>query len=163
MDLKSLVAKAIKDSPKFKEKYEWRVKTRNQAPTLAWLMPHLEEALGREFVKNAAELYLAKIDPEEEYLRRAYDAVREINKATVHETRAVVLGQYWESLRRCRAALDEKLVQSALAGIAKITGLEKTMLIIDDKRDLEDLTDEELAQMWAEANEADDSDEEYDS
>lgn len=66
MDLKSLVAKALNDSPKFKEKYEWRVKTRNQAPTLEWLMPHLEEALGREYVKNAAELHLAKLEAQDE-------------------------------------------------------------------------------------------------
>lgn len=65
MDLKSLVAKAIKDSPKFKETYEWRVKTRNQAPTIEWLMPHLEAALGREFVKNAAQAHLDQMEAEE--------------------------------------------------------------------------------------------------
>lgn len=99
----------------------------------------------------------------DEYLRRAYEALKEFNKATVNENRAVVLGQLWESVRRSRAAMDERLVQSGLAQISKITGLEKTTLIVDDKRDLEDLTDEELAQMWAEANESDDDDEEYDS
>lgn len=99
----------------------------------------------------------------EEYLRRAYEALKEFNRTTVNENRAIVLGQLWQSVRLSRAAMDERLVQSGLAQISKITGLEKTTLVVDDKRELEDLSDEEIAQMWAEASESYDDDGEYDS
>lgn len=59
MDLKSLVEKALSESPRFKEKYEWRVITRNRSPELNWLIPLLEDALGREFMENAAKLHIA--------------------------------------------------------------------------------------------------------
>lgn len=62
MELKDLVKKAMNESPRFREKYQWRVQTRNKAPELNWLMRELEMALGREFVENAANLQIAKAE-----------------------------------------------------------------------------------------------------
>jgi hypothetical protein len=64
MELKDLVKKAMNESPRFREKYQWRVQTRNKAPDLNWLMRELEMALGREFVENAANLQIAKAEQE---------------------------------------------------------------------------------------------------
>lgn len=54
MTIRDLVNKALKTSDKFYEKYHWWVIKRGKLPTLEWLMPLLEDALGEDYVRAAA-------------------------------------------------------------------------------------------------------------
>lgn len=54
MTLKDLVDKALMESDRFAEKYHWRVIRCGKPPTLEWLMPLLEDALGMDYVEQAA-------------------------------------------------------------------------------------------------------------
>ncbi len=55
MTIRDLVDRALDQSDMFRQKYNWWVVKRRKKPTLEWLMPLLEEALGEDYVKAAAE------------------------------------------------------------------------------------------------------------
>lgn len=55
MTLNDLVRKALNQSDEFVEKYHWWVVRRKKLPTLEWLMPLLEQALGADYVEAAAQ------------------------------------------------------------------------------------------------------------
>ena len=65
MNISSLVAKAREESPKFKQKYDWWVGTRQKQPELGWLMPLLEDALGTDAVKEAAMRHIADTEAQD--------------------------------------------------------------------------------------------------
>ncbi len=60
MTIRDLVTKALAQSNSFSEKYYWWVVKRKKQPTLEWLMPLLEEALGEDYVRSAAKEELDK-------------------------------------------------------------------------------------------------------
>jgi hypothetical protein len=97
----------------------------------------------------------------DEYLARATVAIKAINKVSVQENMAIITAQLWESFRRGRATADEAHCLKVLTQLSKIKGLEKNTLnlIVEDKRDLEDLSDEELDQILAETSGVEDLDE----
>ena len=58
MTLKELITLAIQKSPHFGKKWNHWTVIREKQPTLEWLMPLLEEALGEDFVQKAAQEHL---------------------------------------------------------------------------------------------------------
>ena len=68
MTLDELVLEAINKSADFKNKMYWRgylnQKNRRKKPiSLKWLMPKLEDVLGKDYVRQAAEKHLASFEP----------------------------------------------------------------------------------------------------
>lgn len=55
MELKQLVDEAYAKSKNFRKKWDYWVIMRKKPPGLKWLMPMLETALGKEYVKKAAQ------------------------------------------------------------------------------------------------------------
>lgn len=66
MNLKELVEEAKQASPDFKKKYEYWVTQRQKTPTLEWLMPKIESALGRDYVREQAQRYIDSQNNQEE-------------------------------------------------------------------------------------------------
>lgn len=62
MSIKELVDLAYSKSPEFAFKVDWyrKRKTPRKEFDLFWITKHLEEVLGRDFVKQAAEEEIAK-------------------------------------------------------------------------------------------------------
>lgn len=57
-DLKELVKEAINKDSSFAFKFDYWVNKRKKTPDLDWLMPLLETALGKQYVKQAAQEYI---------------------------------------------------------------------------------------------------------
>jgi len=60
MSIKELIKEAKEQSPTFTRKYDYWVSHRKRIPDLDWLMPQLEDILGGQYVRDAAENYIAK-------------------------------------------------------------------------------------------------------
>ena len=58
MDIKALIAQARETNETFKFKYDYWTLTRKKQPTLTWLMDLLEDALGREYVREQAQSFI---------------------------------------------------------------------------------------------------------
>lgn len=58
MELKQLIEQARNEDSTFKFKYDYWTVTRKKQPTLDWLMNLLEEALGRQYVREQAQNYI---------------------------------------------------------------------------------------------------------
>lgn len=58
MTIHELIDEAREKSPEFEQKWVYWTQKRNKAPTIEWLMPLLEDALGRSYVRQAAENYV---------------------------------------------------------------------------------------------------------
>lgn len=65
MTLKELIQEASEKSPKFKQKLEWYTVQRKKTPELPWLMNQLEDVLGRDYVKEAANKAIEAADSED--------------------------------------------------------------------------------------------------
>lgn len=66
MKLHDLVALAKEKDPGFKKAYDYRVNTRRALPDFDWLMEGLELALGKEFLENAAQEEIERLEAEED-------------------------------------------------------------------------------------------------
>lgn len=75
MTLKELVELACEKSISFKAKVDWYKHRRHPRTEihLDWLMPHLEEVLGKDFVENAAQEELEKKETQEALRAQAKD------------------------------------------------------------------------------------------
>jgi len=72
MELKELIALAIKRDPEFKNKYIYWTETRRRTPDIRWLMDKLEETLGRDFCRQAAEDMIGKEIDKGEYDQKGH-------------------------------------------------------------------------------------------
>lgn len=67
MSINELIAEAREKDGTFKRKYDYWLKTKRQKPDFDWLMKLLEDALGVQYVRDAANSYLDSLyDPKEE-------------------------------------------------------------------------------------------------
>ena len=73
MTIKELVDLAYEKSPSFAKKVDYYRARRNPRKTidLEWLMPQLEEALGRDFVMDAAQEEIDRQEALEEHTEAA--------------------------------------------------------------------------------------------
>lgn len=60
MNIQDLIKEASNKSSTFKFKYEYWTVTRGKQPSLDWLMNLLEDALGKSYVRKAAQTYIDK-------------------------------------------------------------------------------------------------------
>jgi hypothetical protein len=58
MELAALVKEAYEKDSTFKFKFDYWCHTRKKQPDLDWLMPLLENALGRDYVRQSAKAYI---------------------------------------------------------------------------------------------------------
>lgn len=58
MELAALVKEAYEKDSTFKFKFDYWCHKRKKKPDLEWLMPLLEDALGRDYIQKAAQDYI---------------------------------------------------------------------------------------------------------
>ena len=66
MDLKSLIEQARAKSLVFDAEYMYNVEFLHKQPSLYWLMPRLERALGKAYVQKAAQEFIDSVLSKEE-------------------------------------------------------------------------------------------------
>ena len=57
MDIKTLIEQAREKDLLFNATYMYEVELMGHKPTIEWLMPKLEAALGKNYVRQAAKAY----------------------------------------------------------------------------------------------------------
>lgn len=82
----------------------------------------------------------------DEYLAGARRALKEINSSTLQDNQAIIVGGLWGIYRSAINGGNLAEAHKVLMSIAKLKGLEQTTInhIIEDKRELETLSDTEL-------------------
>ena len=82
----------------------------------------------------------------DKYIARAKEFINEVNKIEMLDNMAMITRNYWENYREALKEKNRFLAVSILEKIAKLKGLSQETVnhIIEDRRDLETLTDEDL-------------------
>lgn len=82
----------------------------------------------------------------DDYLGQAKTALKEINQATIGDNQAIIINGLWGLFRAARADGNIAEQHKILMSIAKLKGLDQQTIthIIEDKRDLEHLSDADL-------------------
>ena len=82
----------------------------------------------------------------DDYLGQAKMALKEINQATIGDNQAIIINGLWGLFRAARADGNIAEQHKILMSIAKLKGLEQQTInhVIEDKRQLQDLSDSEL-------------------
>ena len=82
----------------------------------------------------------------DDYLAYAKEEIEEINKTDMKQNMAMISRNYWEQYRLAHKSKNGFLAVTILEKIAKLKGLsqETLKLVLDDRKDLEALSDEEL-------------------
>ena len=65
MELAELVKEAYEKDDTFRFKFDYWCHKRRKKPDLDWLMPLLEDALGRTYVRQAAKAYIEETQTKE--------------------------------------------------------------------------------------------------
>lgn len=98
-----------------------------------------------EVVRFTAKTWNINSRQTDEYLARAKKEIMEVNKATYEENLATMAKTLWREFRRSHEPKDRVAVLKLLS---HIHGLGSTKLIIEEKRELESLTDDELDELF---------------
>jgi hypothetical protein len=79
-------------------------------------------------------------------IARATERIKEANSASIQQNLAVISTNYWQLYREARASKQIGLAAQILAQIARIKGVEKHVIthVIEDQRELENASDEDL-------------------
>ena len=79
-------------------------------------------------------------------IKEATERLKEINQATIQDNIAIITANYWEQFRLAKANNNGQLCVTILKELSRIKGLDQTTVnhIIEDKRELETMTDAEL-------------------
>lgn len=82
----------------------------------------------------------------DDYISMATIAIKEINHSSVQDNMAIVTSCLWDLYRKTIKEGNNSEANKVLMNIAKLRGLEQHTInhIIEDKRELESLSDEEL-------------------
>lgn len=78
----------------------------------------------------------------DDYIAKATELIREINHATLEDSLALIVSNYWSLYKE--AGSDVGLKASILEKIGKFRGLDKKTLVVKDERELEEVSDDEL-------------------
>lgn len=95
------------------------------------------------------DLHESRID---HYIAEANKLILEYNKANLEENLAIISGNYWSLYREAMVQNNLAEARQAMTALAKLKGLDKLVInhVIDDRRDTEALSDEELDALLAE-------------
>ncbi len=82
----------------------------------------------------------------EEYMAKASINLKEINSITLQENMALIASNLWDLFRKAKVDNDLSEQHKILMSLAKLKGLDQQAIhhIIEDKRELADMTDEDL-------------------
>lgn len=82
----------------------------------------------------------------DDYISMANKNLKEVNMLSLQENQATIVNGLWELFRAARSADDVSEQHKILMSIAKLKGLDQMTVnhIIEDKRELAEMTDEEL-------------------
>lgn len=82
----------------------------------------------------------------DDYIKQARDEIKEINSNTFQDNLSIVIRNLWDLFREARILSNIQEQHKILMSLSKIMGLEKITVnhIIEDKRPLETMSDEEL-------------------
>ncbi|WP_374028325.1 hypothetical protein ACES2J_08310 [Bdellovibrio bacteriovorus] len=105
-----------------------------------------------EFIRTQWGLQRAQAD---NLIKLATERIKEINNVTIQDNMALIVSNYWEQFRKANKANNGQLCVTILEKIAKLKGLDQITVnhIVEDRRELENMSDEELDQLL-ESNEA---------
>lgn len=106
----------------------------------------LLEGRTRSYILKYAEKWKMSDSMIDQYIFKANNIIQEINKQSTEHNLGIITNGLWDLYRR---AIEQNNVQAAnkvLMDIAKLRGLEQSTInhVIEDKRELAELTDEEL-------------------
>jgi hypothetical protein len=79
-------------------------------------------------------------------VNKATERLKEVNKTSIEETLATVTSNYWQLYRDARKQGQLATAKSVLDQICRIKGIERYTIthVIEDQRELENATDEDL-------------------
>lgn len=82
----------------------------------------------------------------ETYIAQATAAIKEVNQLTLQENQGMILRNLWQLFKDARIAEDRPEQHKVLMSIAKLKGLDQMTVnhFIEDKRELAEMSDEEL-------------------
>ena len=82
----------------------------------------------------------------DDYISQATVITKEVNSLSIQDNTSIIVNNLWKLYRASQSVGDVKNAHSVLMSIAKIKGLDQQTInhIIEDKRDLEDLSDSDL-------------------
>lgn len=92
----------------------------------------------------------------EDYISMARKVLAETNQATLEDNLALVTSNLWELFRANKASGNITECHKILMSLAKIRGLDQSTInhVIEDKRELSEMSDEQLDQILEEASNA---------
>lgn len=86
----------------------------------------------------------------QDYTSQALDRIKQANALTVQENLSTITTNLWTLYRAAIASKDNAEAHKVLTSIAKLRGLDKINIVLDDKRSLEKVSDDELNKMLEE-------------
>lgn len=94
-----------------------------------------------EYAVKAWDISESRVD---QLIAMATKQIKEINQASSEESVGVVISNLWTLYRACMSSDNISEANKILMNIAKIKGLDQITIVLEDKREYQDLTDEEL-------------------
>lgn len=90
----------------------------------------------------------------DDYIKMATEMIKEVNTATLQDNMGVITANLWDLFRTARTANNVAEAHKILVSIAKLKGLDQSVVnhIIEDKRELADMSDQELDSILSQAN-----------
>ena len=91
----------------------------------------------------------------DDYIAQATALIKEINQASIQDNLAVITSNLWDTFRSAKADKNLSEQHKVLMSIAKIKGLDLHTInhIIEDKRELENVSDDELEKLMGGSDE----------
>ena len=90
----------------------------------------------------------------DDYMNQSKTALKEVNQATLQDNMAIIVSGLWSLFRAANSDANIPEQHKILMSIAKLKGLEQHTInhIIEDRRDLQDLSDADLDAILASEN-----------
>lgn len=82
----------------------------------------------------------------DDYIAKATELVKEVNALSTQHNLGIITNNLWDVYREARSVGNLAEASKVLMNIAKLRGLDQTTInhVIDDKRDLQELSDHDL-------------------
>lgn len=114
----------------------------------------LLQGLTRSYILRYASKWKVSDRQVDDYIRMATEMIKEVNTATLQDNMGVITANLWGLFRTARTANNVAEAHKILVSIAKLKGLDQSIVnhIIEDKRELADMSDQELDTILNQAN-----------
>jgi hypothetical protein len=91
----------------------------------------------------------------DDYIRMANDQIKEVNLATLQDNLGMISANLWQLFREARVKDNISEQHKILMSLAKLKGLDQMIInhVIEDKRELADMSDAELDSILSSSNE----------